>query len=55
MQASIINMAVVRLVLLAVGLFVTYTALRGIWEAFQNDNFPEALAIKLEILPWVFP
>ena len=36
-------------------LFVTYAGLRAIWEAFDNGGFPEALAIKIEILPLIFP
>jgi hypothetical protein len=35
--------------------FVTYVALRGILEAYDNDDFPEALAVKLELLPLIFP
>lgn len=36
-------------------LFVTYAGLRAISEAFNNDAFPEALAIKVELLPLIFP
>jgi Predicted membrane protein (DUF2306) len=35
--------------------FVTYVALRGISESWDNDGFPEALAIKLELMPFIFP
>jgi Predicted membrane protein (DUF2306) len=41
--------------LAGLGIFVTFTALRGISESWNNDNFPEALAVKLELLPSVFP
>ena len=44
-----------RLVLIALLLFVTYAGLRAVSEAFYNDGFPEALAIKVEILPLIFP
>lgn len=44
-----------RLILIAILLFVTYAGLRAISEAFYNDGFPEALAIKIEILPLIFP
>jgi uncharacterized membrane protein YozB (DUF420 family) len=45
-----------RWVMLAgLGIFVTYTALRGISESIYNDGFPEALAVKLELLPVIFP
>lgn len=37
------------------GLFVTIVALRAISESWNNDSFPEALAVKLELLPLVFP
>jgi Predicted membrane protein (DUF2306) len=41
--------------LAGLGVFVTYTALRAISESFDNDGFPEALAVKLELLPLIFP
>ena len=37
------------------GVFVTYVAVRGISESYDNEGFPEALAIKLEVLPVIFP
>jgi hypothetical protein len=43
------------LVFASLGIFVTYTALRGISESWANANFPEALAIKLDHLPVIFP
>ena len=36
-------------------IFVTTAAVRAISEAWDNDGFPEALAVKLELLPWIFP
>lgn len=36
-------------------LFVTYTAIRAISEAYFSDGFPEALAVKVELLPLIFP
>ncbi|MET3896906.1 hypothetical protein ABIB57_000830 [Devosia sp. UYZn731] len=35
--------------------FVIYVAARGISESFDNEGFPEALAVKLELLPIIFP
>lgn len=35
--------------------FVTYVAFRGISESYDNEGFPEALAVKLELLPVIFP
>jgi uncharacterized membrane protein YozB (DUF420 family) len=39
----------------AVGLFVTYTALHAISESWDNEGFPEALTLKLELMPLIFP
>ncbi len=39
----------------AVTVLIAYTALRGISESWDNDSFPEALAVKLDLLPWLFP
>jgi uncharacterized membrane protein YozB (DUF420 family) len=45
-----------RLVIIAgLGIFVTFAALRAISESWDNDGFPEALAVKLELLPLIFP
>jgi hypothetical protein len=59
MQTSNANVAILRglmwLTVGAAGMFVTFTALRAVWEAYSNDGFPEALAIKVEMLPWIFP
>jgi hypothetical protein len=43
------------LILAGLGAFVTYVALRGISEAWDNESFPEPLAIKLELMPIIFP
>ena len=43
------------LILAGLAGFVTYVALRGISESFDNDGFPESLAIKLELMPLIFP
>jgi hypothetical protein len=36
-------------------LFLLSTALRAFSEAYDNDNFPEALLVKVELLPFIFP
>ena len=55
-KASPPIMAVWRWLMLAPPLlFVIYVALRGISESFDNDGFPEPLAVKLELLPVIFP
>lgn len=43
------------LVLAPLAVFVMYVAVRGISESFDNEGFPEALAVKLELLPIIFP
>lgn len=41
--------------LAAIGLFVIHTALLALRAPWLVDDFPEALAIKAELLPWLFP
>ncbi|WP_196501864.1 DUF2306 domain-containing protein [Aestuariivirga litoralis] len=43
------------LILAGIGLFVISTALKAMAVAFDGNDFPEALAIKLEALPVIFP
>ena len=43
------------LMLAGIGCFVIYVAVRGISESWNNDGFPESLAIKLELMPLIFP
>ena len=55
-KASPRIVAVWRWLMLApLGVFVMYVAVRGIFESFDNEGFPEALAVKLELLPIIFP
>ena len=55
-KASPRILAVLRWLMLApLGVFVMYVALRGISESVDNEGFPEALAVKLELLPIIFP
>lgn len=55
-RASPRIMAVWRWLILApLGVFVMYVAMRGISESFDNEGFPEALAVKLDVLPVIFP
>jgi uncharacterized membrane protein YozB (DUF420 family) len=35
--------------------FVLYTAIRAFSAAFVNEDFPESLAVKVELLPLIFP
>ncbi len=49
-------MRLLRLLVLAgLALFVIRTALLALQSPWQVDDFPEALAIKVELLPVVFP
>jgi len=41
--------------LAALALFVIQTALKALRSPWQVDDFPEALAVKVELLPWLFP
>lgn len=43
------------LVLTALGLFVIQTAWKALRAPWLIDDFPEALYIKAEALPWIFP
>lgn len=36
-------------------IFLVSTASRAIWAAYDNGNFPEALLVKVELLPVLFP
>ena len=47
--------AVRWIVLAALALFVIQTALKALCSPWQVDDFPEALAVKVELLPWLFP
>ena len=53
------NVAIYRwplaLIITIIMLFVTYTAVRAMSEAYFSDGFPEALAVKVELLPLIFP
>ncbi len=35
--------------------FVIYIATRAAWSTFYNDEFPDSLAIKVELMPFLFP
>ena len=42
-------------VLAGFGALVILSSVKGLREAFDSDDFPEALAVKLELLPVIFP
>lgn len=50
-----IRRAAAILILSGIFAFVLYTAIKGLWSAFDTDDFPEALAVKVELLPIIFP
>jgi uncharacterized membrane protein YozB (DUF420 family) len=43
------------LILSAICAFVLYTAGRALASAFSYDDFPESLAVKVELMPLIFP
>ena len=43
------------LILSGISAFVLYTAAKALLSAFANDDFPESLAVKVELLPLLFP
>lgn len=43
------------LIVSAIGLFVIRTAILALYSPWQVDDFPEALAVKVELMPWLFP
>ncbi|MEO9168478.1 MAG: DUF2306 domain-containing protein, partial [Aestuariivirga sp.] len=44
-----------RVVLLVLAIFLMFTAAKAMRETFNNDDFAEALAVKVELLPTIFP
>jgi hypothetical protein len=42
-------------ILSAIGLFVIQTAWKALNAPWQVEDFPDALYIKVELLPWIFP
>ena len=58
-QQSLANVAIWRVplgfILAGFSILVTATAVKAIGETFDANAFPEALAIKLEALPLIFP
>lgn len=42
-------------ILAAIALFVILTAIKTLRSPWQVDDFPEALAVKVELLPWLCP
>jgi hypothetical protein len=43
------------IILSAISVFVLYTAINAVIAAFVNEDFPESLAVKVELLPLIFP
>ncbi len=42
-------------ILAAIAAFVIMAAIKALTAAFLNDDFPESLAIKVELMPIIFP
>lgn len=47
--------AAIVVILSSIAALILYTAWIAFVSAFSNDDFPEALAIKVELLPLIFP
>jgi hypothetical protein len=43
------------IIITAIGAFVMLTAVKALNQTFDQSEFPEALAVKVELLPMVFP
>lgn len=54
-QAGPIRRLVIGALLLAIALFVVQTARKALIAPWQVEDFPEALYVKAELLPWIFP
>jgi uncharacterized membrane protein YozB (DUF420 family) len=52
---AMLRRAALILCVSAIGVLVLYTAARALLAAFYNQDFPESLAVKVELLPWLFP
>ncbi len=44
-----------RVVFLVLVIFLMFTAAKAMRETFDNGDFPEALAVKVDLLPIIFP
>ncbi len=47
--------AAFALILTSIAGLILYTAGYALLQAFSNDDFPEALAVKVELMPLIFP
>lgn len=43
------------IIVTSIAAFMLYTAFVALASAFSNDDFPESLAVKVELLPVIFP
>jgi hypothetical protein len=50
-----IRLALTTVLLAGIGFFVVETAWKALRAPWLVDDFPEALAVKVELLPWAFP
>ncbi len=49
------NRVFTAILLAGIGFFVASTAWKALRAPWLVDDFPEALAVKVELLPWLFP
>lgn len=50
-----VRQALYVLLAAAAGAFLLHVMARALWAAFSHDDFPEALAVKVELMPVLFP
>lgn len=53
--AEPLRRAAFALILTPIAALILYTAGLALLQAFSNDDFPEALAVKVELMPLIFP
>jgi Predicted membrane protein (DUF2306) len=55
MMVPRVRLALTILLFAGIGFFVVGTAWKALRAPWLVDDFPEALAVKVELLPWLFP
>ena len=53
--ADLVRRIVPVLIVASIAGFILYTAGLAVVSAFANDDFPESLAVKVELMPLIFP
>lgn len=53
--ADLVRRITLVLIVASIGGFILYTAGLAVVSAIANDDFPESLAVKVELMPLIFP